>query len=98
MVLAAVLRLGEGAYGAAVIKEIRSGTGRRVPSGSLSVTLDRLERKGYLESRLGQPDSNRGGRPKRFVAVTQKGLQALREARSAMLSLWSGLERRLDES
>jgi len=98
MVLAAVLRLGDAAYGAAIIKEIRNGTGRRVPSGSLSITLDRLEGKGYLESRLGQPDPNRGGRPKRFVAVTKQGLRAVRQARSAMLSLWSGLETRLDQS
>ena len=97
MVLAAVLRLGNEAYGAAIIREIQVFTGRRVPSGSLSITLDRLEKKGHLKSRMGPPDANRGGRPKRFVTVTKQGLGAVREARSAMLKLWGGLETRLDE-
>jgi PadR family transcriptional regulator PadR len=92
MVLAAILRLGKGAYGTAIIKEIETETGRLVPSGSLSVTLDRLERKGYLNSRMGSADPNRGGRPKRFVAVTDRGFQAVRESRAAMLNLWAGLE------
>lgn len=97
MVLAAVLRLGKEAYGAAIVKEIREETGRRVPSGSLYITLDRLESKGYVRSRMGKPDPNRGGRPKRFVSVTQPGFRAAKEARSAMLNLWNGLEARFDE-
>ena len=92
MVLAAILRLGERAYGTAIIKEIERETGRLVPSGSLSVTLDRLERKGHLNSRMGDADSTRGGRPKRFVSVTESGFQAVRESRAAMLNLWAGLE------
>jgi DNA-binding PadR family transcriptional regulator len=98
MVLAAVMRLGDSAYGALIIREIQEGTGRRVPSGSLSITLDRLEMKGYLRSRMGNPNPNRGGRPKRFVTITEAGLSAVREARSNLLSLWRGLETRLDES
>ena len=97
MVLAAILRLGEGAYGTAIIKEIESETGRQVPSGSLSVTLDRLENKGHLKSRMGNADPTRGGRPKRFVNVTEAGLQAVRESRAAMLNLWSGLEPRFED-
>ena len=97
LVLAAVLRLGEEAYGVSIIKEIREETGRRVPSGSLSITLDRLGSKGYLESRMGKPDPNRGGRPKRFVSITPKGFRAIKEARSGLLSLWSGLEARFEE-
>ena len=92
MVLAAILRLGDGAYGTAIIREIHEETGRQVPSGSLSVTLDRLETKGHLTSRMGEADANRGGRPKRFVAVTETGFQAVKESRAAMLNLWSGLE------
>ncbi len=98
MVLAAVLRLGQEAYGTAIIREIQGETGRHVASGSLSITLDRLETKGYLRSRMGNPDAARGGRPKRFVTATEAGLQAVRDARAAMLNLWSGLETRLDES
>jgi len=92
MVLAAILRLGEGAYGTAIIKEIEQETGRQVPSGSLSVTLDRLETKGHLRSQMGQTDPSRGGRPKRFVSVTDTGFQAVRESRAALLNLWAGLE------
>lgn len=96
MVLAAALRLKDRAWGAALIREIRDETGRRVPSGSLSLTLDRLERKGLIESRMGEPDARRGGRPKRFVDVTPAGVRAVRETRDAMLNLWSGLEARLE--
>ncbi len=92
MVLAAILRLGEDAYGTAIIREIEKGTGRQVPSGSLSVTLDRLETKGHLQSRMDKADANRGGRPKRFVSVTSAGFSAVKESRAAMLNLWAGLE------
>jgi PadR family transcriptional regulator PadR len=97
MVLAAALRLQDRAYGAALIREIRNETGRHVPSGSLSVTLDRLETKGLLRSRMGEPDARRGGRPKRFIDVTPAGVEAVRETRTAMLGLWSGLEARLGD-
>lgn len=96
MVLAAVLRLGEDAYGAAIVREIHGSTGRSVANGSLYITLDRLERKGLIESRMGEPNARRGGRPKRFVHVTDRGLEAVRNVREAMLSLWRGIEDRLE--
>ena len=96
MVLAAALRLEEQAYGARIIQEIEAITGRRVSGGSLYVTLNRLEDKGLLESRMGDPEPGRGGRPKRYVRLTAAGLEALQEARDAMLSLWDGLEERLE--
>lgn len=98
MLLAAVVRLGEGAYGASILEEIQRQAGRRVPSGSLYVTLDRLERKGLIASHAGDPEPGRGGRPKRFVRITPEGLRAVRDVREAMLSLWSGIERRLEEA
>lgn len=97
MVLAATMRLGPEAYGAAIIKEIAAETGRRVPSGSLSITVDRLESKGYVESRMGESDASRGGRPKRYVSITEAGVAALADSRSAMINLWQGLETRLEE-
>jgi len=97
LVLAAVLRLGDEAYGASIIQEISEETGRRVPSGSLSVTLDRLETKGLLRSKMGKPEPNRGGRPKRFVSVTPKGFRAVKETRSALLSMWHGMETRFED-
>jgi len=97
MVLAAVVRLGDDAYGAAILTEICEQTGRRVPGGSLYVTLDRLEAKGLVSSHMGSPDKRRGGRPKRYVAATDAGLHALADVRRAMLNLWSGIEDRLEE-
>jgi DNA-binding PadR family transcriptional regulator len=96
MLLAAVIRLGEGAYGASILTEIEEQAGRRVPSGSLYVTLDRLERKGLIRSHTGDPEPGRGGRPKRFVRITPEGLRAVREVREALLSLWAGIEGRLE--
>jgi DNA-binding PadR family transcriptional regulator len=98
MLLAAVIRLGEDAYGASILMEIEKRAGRRVPSGSLYVTLDRLERKGLIRSHAGDPEPGRGGRPKRFVRITPDGLKAVREVREAMLSLWAGIEGRIEEA
>jgi DNA-binding PadR family transcriptional regulator len=96
MVLSAVLRLGDRAYGAAILTEIAAQTGRQPSSGALYVTLDRLESKGLIETRRGDPTPERGGRPKRFVRVTREGLRALRDVRQALLRLWRGIENRLE--
>jgi DNA-binding PadR family transcriptional regulator len=98
MLLAAVIRLGEDAYGASILQEIEKQAGRRVPSGSLYVTLDRLERKGLIRSYAGDPEPGRGGRPKRFVRITPEGLRAVREVREAMLNLWAGIEGQIEEA
>lgn len=95
MVLSAILRLGDHAYGAAILTEIAAQTGRHVSSGALYATLDRLEDKGLIATRRGDPTPERGGRPKRFVRVTRQGLGALRDVRKAMLKLWRGIEDRL---
>lgn len=92
MILVAVLRRGNRAYGVEVLEEIESETGRRVSSGSLSVSLDRLERKGLVETFSADPDPERGGRPRRYARVTETGIEVVRQARAAMLSLWDGLE------
>ncbi len=92
IVLLATLRLGKEAYGAAILREIDLRTGRTVPGGALYITLDRLEAKGYVRSRLGDSSADRGGRPRRYVRVTAKGLEAVSESREALLSLMGGLE------
>lgn len=92
MILVAVLRRGNRAYGVEILEEIEAETGRRVSSGSLSVSLDRLERKGLVETSSGDPDPDRGGRPRRYARVTETGIEVVRQARAAMLSLWDGLE------
>jgi DNA-binding PadR family transcriptional regulator len=98
MVLAAVIRLGGDGYGASILREIEKQVGRRVPSGSLYVTLDRLEQKGLVASRVGDPEPGRGGRPKRFVRITPEGLRVVKDVREAMLRLWAGIEERLEEA
>lgn len=97
LVLAAALRLKE-PYGAALIREIESATGRTVKAGSLYVTLSRLEKKGLLTLRDGEAEEGRGGRPKRFATVTPAGVRALARHRKALLRIWDGLETRLGGS
>ncbi len=97
LVLATALRL-EGGYGAQLVRELEQRAGRQVQGGALYITLDRLERKGYLVSRMGDPDSARGGRPKRFVEVTPEGIRVLSEHRAALLRVWEGLETTLGEA
>src|ERR1700726_1312174 len=76
LLVAAAVQLGEGAYGAAVRREIENSTGRRCSIGALYTTLDRLEAKGYIKTWMGDPTPQRGGRPKRMVRVTAKGVRA----------------------
>lgn len=96
MILAAVLRRGNRAYGVEILDEIEAETGRPVGSGALSVSLDRLEKKGLIETFSADPDSDRGGRPRRYARVTEAGIEVVREARAAMLALWDGLDGVLD--
>ncbi|MCG6989959.1 MAG: PadR family transcriptional regulator [Gemmatimonadetes bacterium] len=96
LVLAAALRLGEGAYGAALMREIEERTGRSVQAGSVYITVQRLEEKGLVRCTLGEPTEGRGGRPKRFVTPTPAGVRALADHREAMLRIWDGLEADLE--
>jgi len=95
MVLLAVLRLDENAYAVTVRTEILKHTGRDFSRGSIYITLDRLESKGFLKSRLGEPTAERGGRAKRFYTLRPAAIKALKESRKALVSLWGGLETRL---
>ncbi|HTV54154.1 MAG TPA: helix-turn-helix transcriptional regulator [Terriglobia bacterium] len=76
LLLAAAARLGDDAYGAAIRHELESSTGRRCSLGALYTTLDRLEVKGLIETWMGQATPQRGGRPKRMVRLTGKGVRA----------------------
>lgn len=98
MVLLAVLRLGDEAYAPAILEEIEQRTGRPPSPGSMYVTLDRLEEKGLLRSRLADATDDRGGRPRRYVTVTAFGVRQLRASRTALLELWRGLENVLEKS
>lgn len=95
VILLAVMRLEDGAYAVSVGEEILRCTGRAVSRGSIYITLDRLETKGYLTSRLGDPTPERGGRAKRYYALRPRGVAALKECRRQLRALWNGLEARL---
>ena len=92
VVLLAILRLGDKAYGVTIRNEIHECTGREPAPGALYTTLDRLEDKGLLTSTLGDPTPQRGGRAKRYVKVSAQGMQAVNHARSCYLRLWDGLK------
>lgn len=94
MVLLAALRLSDRAYGAAILRELDEHAGREVARGSVYVTLDRLEAKGMIASRAGEPTPQRGGRARRLVTVTDVGRAALRR----MHEVRTRLRDRLDEA
>jgi PadR family transcriptional regulator PadR len=85
LLLTAAARLGEDAYGAAIRAEIENSTGRRCSIGALYTTLDRVEAKGFIETWMGDATPRRGGRSKRMVRVTPKGIRAAREFYDAVM-------------
>lgn len=76
LILAATVRLGDNAYGAAIVKEIEGAARRKCSIGGLYTTLDRLEAKGMIKTWMGNPTPERGGRSKRMVRVLAKGIEA----------------------
>src|SRR5689334_18372806 len=80
IVLLAILRLGDNAYGVPIREEIMACTDRDPSPGALYITLDRLEDKGLVRSRFGDPTPQRGGRSKRFFVVSAKGVESLARA------------------
>jgi DNA-binding PadR family transcriptional regulator len=83
--------LGEEAYGASIRESIQEATGRPCSIGALYTTLDRLESKGFVKTRMGDPTPQRGGRPKRMVRVTAKGVQAATEFYAAVTRVSRGV-------
>ena len=91
LVMLAVIRLGEGAYGVPVSREIEEQTGREVAFGTVYATLERLQQKGFVSSTLGDATPERGGRAKRYFRVTAAGLRTVRETKQNLIRLWRGL-------
>lgn len=90
-VMLAIIRLGNGAYGRAILKEVQDRVQRDVAAGAVHATLDRLERKALISSRLEQGTPIRAGRARRFYRMRPAGVHALNEAREAVETLWHGL-------
>ena len=91
LIVLALLRLEDRAYGVTVRQEIEFRTKREVSIGAVYATLDRLEKKGYVRSHRGDPTPERGGRSKRFFRVTAKGVSAMNRSQSALQSMTEGL-------
>lgn len=91
IVLLAIMRLGDDAYGVTIREEIQKRTGRSTTPGALYTTLDRLEHKGLVVSRLGEPTPERGGRAKRYYSVSAEGVEAVERAQRSYQSLLEGL-------
>jgi len=92
VVLLAVARLSHDAYGMRIRAEIEERGDRKATIGAVYATLDRLEAKGLVTSRLGPGTSVRGGRPKRHYAIQPEGIRALNDAKTAIDRLWAGLK------
>jgi PadR family transcriptional regulator PadR len=92
IVLLAVLRLRDDAYGVPIRREIEERTKRPLTVGALYRTLDRLEDKSLITSWFSDPTPERGGRSKRYFKVEPLGMRALRESRKALAAMWEGLD------
>jgi len=92
VVLLALLRLEDRAYGVTVRQEIQARTNREASIGAVYATLDRLQAKGYVKSFRGEPTAERGGRSKRFFRITASGVTAVNRTQEALQRMTEGLE------
>ena len=97
-VLLAILHLEEDAYAVPIRELIEQRTSRPVARGALYTGLERLETKGCLKSRMGDPSEERGGKARRYYSVTAAGMKALRATHEALTSMTKGLETILEKS
>src|ERR1700688_2699442 len=92
IIVLALLRLTDQAYGVTVRQEVDRRTSREVSIGAVYATLDRLEAKGYVKSHRGDPTPERGGRANLFFRVTAKGVTAVNRTQGALQSMTEGLD------
>ena len=93
----ALVRLGSDAYGATVCAEIEKRSGREVSVSAVHTTLERLEQKGLVKSRMGEPSPQRGGKRKRHYEVAAAGMRSLQASYRSIRSMASGIEHLLGE-
>jgi PadR family transcriptional regulator PadR len=89
-VLLAVWNLAEDAYGRAILRGAQSALERQAAAGAVYATLDRLEQKGLLASRLDEGTPVRAGRARRYYRLTAVGIKALNESKAALEQMWRG--------
>jgi PadR family transcriptional regulator PadR len=90
LLITAAAGLGDNAYGASIREEIETTAGRKCSVGALYTTLDRLEKKGFVKTWMGEATPERGGRAKRKVRVTPKGVQAAKAFYDAVMRVSRG--------
>lgn len=95
LILFALLRLGANAYGVTIRREIEARTTRAISPGALYTALDRLEKRGLVSSRLGDPTPERGGKRKRLYTLQPAGEQALARVYESLRLMASGVAARL---
>lgn len=91
MILLAILRVGDDAYGVTIAREIEATAGRTVQLPAVYAALDRLEHQGLVRSWLGEATAQRGGRAKKHFALTKTGVGSVHDTRDALTALWSHL-------
>ncbi|HVQ65395.1 MAG TPA: helix-turn-helix transcriptional regulator [Terriglobia bacterium] len=91
MVMLAIIRIGDDAYGVSISNEIEETTGSEVLLGSVYDALTRLQEKGLIASTLGEATPERGGRAKRHFRTTARGLRLVRDTQQSLVKLWKGL-------
>lgn len=96
LVLLALVRLGEDAYGVPIQEEIAERTGRVASLAATYTALERLEGRSFVESWVSEPVAVRGGRSRKHFRICKAGATALRESQQAMKRTWQGLERHPD--
>lgn len=91
MIMLAILRVRDRAYGVPIAREIEATAGRPVTLAAVYLALDRLQANKLVTSELGDPTPQRGGRAKKFFRVTSAGLRAIRQTQRAFIALWQGI-------
>jgi PadR family transcriptional regulator PadR len=91
MLLLALIRLGDNAYGVTIARELEEKTGREVVLANVYAKLERLEAMGYVGSRLGDPTPERGGKAKRYYRITASGVREAQDTQRSLIKLWHGL-------
>jgi len=95
LILLAILRLGDDTHGVAIRREIEARTGKEASTGALYTTLERLETRGLITGRLGEPTAKRGGRRKKLYSLEAAGMAAIRDSYDAFASMIRGVEAKL---
>jgi len=92
LILLAIWRLEKDAYCVPILDQVQEVSGKKWTLGSIYITLHRLEKRHYVQSELGAPTTERGGKSKRFYTVTSEGVEALRATRSVEKAMWHGIK------